>query len=147
MLDGELIPGYTMAVRENHVMGAYGTLKTPKSRRNIPLSTECWVALSRLAHGGPEDPMFVNKLGRPIDWRNIAERQLKPAAVTMGVSWVSFHTSRHTNATLADQAGLSVAERQRILGHSSSALTMRYSHADLDLMRERMDNIGKKTVN
>jgi integrase len=55
--------------------------------------------------------------------------------------------ARYTNSTLADQAGLSVAERQRILGHSSSAMTMRYTHAELETMRERMEKIGKKTIN
>jgi integrase len=146
--DGEILPGYTLAVRENHVLGAYCTLKPGRNtRRNIPITGECWVALSRLKAGGPDEPVFVNRVGKPIDWRNIAERHLKPAAKALGVPWVSFHTFRHTNSTLADQAGLSVAERQRILGHSSSGMTMRYSHADIEQVRGRMEKIGKRTVN
>lgn len=144
VVDGEILPAYTLAVRENHVLGQYGTLKTPKSRRNIPLSAEAWIALSRLQPGAPDAPVFANRVGKPIDWRNIAMRFLKPTVKRLGLPWVSFHTLRVTNATLADQAGLSVSERQRILGHSSAAMTMHYTKPELETMRERMEMIGGK---
>ena len=152
---GDVLPGYTLAVRENHVLGDYGTVKTPKSRRDILLSAEAWVALSRLHEkldwrdgqpdpAGPECPVFANRKGTPQDWRNLAQRHLKPAAKQLGIPWVSFHTFRHTWSTLGKAAGLSAEERQRILGHSTTEMTMRYTHAELETMRSRMDLIGKK---
>ncbi len=157
-VDGETLPAYTLAVRENYVQtsmkatglkvgASYGTLKTKGSRRNIPLSAEAWVALSRLKPGAPDAPVFVSRAGTPLDHRNIGDRYLKAAAKRIGCPWVSWHTLRHTNSTLADQAGLSVSERQRILGHATAQQTLAYTHAELDVVRGRMEQIGKERVN
>jgi integrase len=60
---------------------------------------------------------------------------------------VTWHVFRHTHATLADQAGMSVAERQRVLGHSAESMTLHYTHADLEQVRGRMEQIGKGRPN
>jgi len=154
IVDGELLPAYTLAVRENYVRGAYGTLKTRTSRRNIPLSTETWYQFSRLqqasAFVGPDDPVFAGRnSGKPLDQHNIAARFLRPAGkhAEVGAPWVSWHCLRHSAATLADQAGLSVVERQRVLGHAAESMTLHYSHAEIDRVRAKMETIGKQTVN
>lgn len=150
VMDGELLPEYTLAVRENFVHGGYGTLKARTSRRNIPLTTEAWYQFSRLKmaskFAGPDDPVWAASNGKPLDRHNLSNRQLKAAAKAAGLSWASFHNLRHTSSTLADQAGLSVAERQRILGHATAEQTLHYTHAELEVVRGRMERIGKETV-
>jgi integrase len=89
--------------------------------------------------GDASTPVFVNSgKSAPIDQHNLAARVLKPAARKLGMPWVSWHSFRHANATLAEQAGISVVERQKILGHGSAAVTLHYTHADVERMRERM---------
>jgi integrase len=150
IIDGELVPAYTLAVRENYVRGVYGTLKSKMSRRNIPLTTEAWYQFSRLQAAAtsaePDAPVFVSSVGTPLDQHNIAKRFLKPAAKRAGVPWASWHVLRHTAATLADQAGLSVSERQRTFGHASAEMQLHYTHAELERVRSGLELIGKETV-
>lgn len=147
VVDGELIPAYTIAVREAFVRGEVVTLKTKASRRNIPMSAEVWVQLSRVLQvsqfTGPAHPVWANREGKHRDRHALGFRYLKPAAKKAGVPWVSWHTFRHTSATLADQAGMSVTERQRVLGHAASAITMHYTHVEIEQVRSKMEGIGK----
>lgn len=155
VVDGEILKGYTLAVRQNFVLGELTTVKTRRSRRSIPLSAECWVALSRmqatsidgqpLSH--PENSVFANRKGGPLNWRNVAKRHLKPAAERLGMPWVSFHTFRHTWSTLGQEGGLSAAQMQRLLGHSSAEMTAHYTHLEIEAMRAAMENIGKGKPN
>jgi integrase len=162
IVNGQVIPPLSIGVRENYVRGAYQTLKTAKSVRNVPLPAwflpRMWRLLARGEWIGPDDPVFVGETGRPLDEHNVAARKLKPACVAAGLgtpaipkskspdgkakraqSWVSWHVFRHTNATLADMAGFSVTERQRILGHASEAMTMHYTKSDLERLRPRLE--------
>lgn len=145
MIDGEMLPAYAMAIRENYVRGKYGTLKTRKSRRNIPLTAEVLVAFGKLKPCAPEAPVFASRNGTPLDQHNVAARFLRPAGKRkdVGCPWVSWHVLRHTAATLADQVGMTVSERQKILGHASASMTGHYTHAELDRVREQMEKIGR----
>ncbi len=69
---------------------------------------------------------------------------------------VTFHTYRHTCASWLVQAGIPLFTVQKILGHSTIALTERYSHLAPDSFRaaaaaiERVENISDEmgiTVN
>lgn len=152
IVGSEVIPPMCVAVRENFVMNAYQSLKTAKSSRNVPIAD--WFAPRLLSLFGlakwqaPEDPMFAAECGRPIDRHNTSNRILKPAAKALGLGWASWHNLRHTSATLADQGGFSVTERQRILGHATQAMTQHYSHAEMGQMRERLEAmVDKKLLN
>jgi integrase len=154
IMDGESLPGYTLAVRENYVVvpkkhrgsNLYGTVKTKKSSRKIALSSEVWYQLTRVNMAskftGPDDPVFAAANGNPLDRHNISNRNLKVAGKKANVPWVSWHALRHTNSTLADQAGISVAVRQRILGHAAAEMTLGYTHTELALVRADMEKIG-----
>lgn len=152
IVDSELIPPMCIAVRENYVRGRYQSLKSLKSSRNVPIPD--WFAprltllQSRSSWIGSNDPVFSASSGKPFDQHNCAKRFLKPAAEALGIGWASWHCLRHANATIADQAGFSVTERQRILGHSDASMTLHYSHADLEQMRERLGKmVDKKLLN
>ena len=55
---------------------------------------------------------------------------------------VTFHTLRHTAASLMVQNGASIFDVTKILGHSTTAVTMRYAHFALDAARGAVDRLG-----
>jgi hypothetical protein len=59
-----------------------------------------------------------------IDQSALASRVLKPAARSAGVPWVSFHSFRHTCASVLFRAGLNAKQVQAWLGHHSPAFTL-----------------------
>ena len=138
----------TIHVRENFVMGQYQDLKTRKSRRDVPIPKElAQRMIAKLLLVGESfslDAVFANATrSAPIDHHNVANRVLKPTVKTLGLPWVSWHTFRHTNSTLAEQAGMSVSQRMMILGHTDARTTRKYTHADLDSARTVIGSIGK----
>lgn len=143
MVDGETIPPLAIAVRESFVMGRYQTLKPSRAgKRIIPIPE--WFA-PRLAvlcrkDSAENGAVFANGKGLiPSDAHNLASRTLKPVAWVLEMPWVSWHTFRHSHSTLTDQLGLTMAERMKILGHSSSAVTMGYTHPELQAVRNKME--------
>jgi integrase len=146
-VDGETLPPYAMVIRENYVRGNWGTLKTKRSLRPIPLTSDVLAAFARLTKGEGDSPVFASRNGTPLDQHNIASRFLKPAGIKAGCPWVSWHVLRHTAASLADRVGVTVAARQKVLGHAAASTTIHYTHAELDSVREQMEKIGKESVN
>lgn len=70
-------------------------------------------------------PIFPNKHGKVRDNMQSAwENALKRAAIED----FHFHDLRHTFASQLIQAGASLAEVQKLLGHKSITMTMRYAH-------------------
>ena len=51
----------------------------------------------------------------------------------------TFHTLRHTAASFMVQAGVDLYEVQRILGHTTPAITQRYAHLQPDHLRSGVD--------
>lgn len=133
-------------VREQFYRGKRGGLKSGTSRRDIPLSPDMAARLlthRRDTYGGEERPLFPSKAGAELHGSNVARRVLKPAGVRAGLlrpeadwndptvpeSWVSFHTFRHTCASLLFEAGRNVKQVQEWLGHSDAGFTLqRYVH-------------------
>ena len=80
----------------------------------------------RDTYKGPDAP------GLPLEGRDtplipgkVAQRVLNPARTDVGMDWVSFHTFRHTCASLLFDAGRNVKQVQEWLGHSDPAFTLR----------------------
>lgn len=141
----------TVHVRENFVMGKYQDLKTRKSRRDVPIPADLATRMLTLARSGMANnasggslPVFANSTGSvPLDSHNVANRILKPAVKTLGLPWVSFHTFRHSNSSLAEQAGMTVSQRMMVLGHTDARTTRKYTHADVDGVRTALGKIRK----
>lgn len=161
--DADLEVG-VLHVRESFAHGQYQTVKTRTSRRDIPLTSLAVAQLRKLGPQAADSPVFVSRNGTPLDAHNIANRHLKDAAASAGMgtpavkktkttkakpaqSWVSWHVLRHTASTLGHDVGLSIEQRQKVLGHAAGAMTMHYTHPELDAVRERMEKIGKENVN
>jgi len=156
IVDMEVIPPMSLLVRENYVLGNYQTLKTGTSYRTVPIPE--WFAPRLLAVRvkpdgepplNPASPVFANGSGEhPIDQHNLAARVLKPAAKALKMPWVSWHCLRRTNATLADQAGLTISERQKMLGHATPAMSMHYTIPEIQAVRGRVETmVNPKLLN
>lgn len=138
------IPPNALTVSGSFSRGERGTTKTGKVRP-IPLTAESWVALQlhreRSEWAAPESPVFASNVGTPLDYHNVSQRSLKAAGRKLGLPWVSFHCLRHSAATMADAAGLTSAEKQKVLGHATAAMSVQYTHPELESVRARMETI------
>jgi integrase len=102
-------------------------------------------SLARAALGDawqPFDLVFCQPDGRPIqpgsDWA-AWKRLLKNA----GVRDARLHDARHTAATLLLEQGVDIRVVQEILGHSSLAVTKRYTHVTNTLARQAAERMGR----
>jgi integrase len=108
--------------------GAVSLPKTSTGVRVVPLSTAMCQRLWRL-QGGADDLLFTSPRGQHVDRRWLRRYILDPATKSANVSWVTFHTFRHTCASLLFAAGKSPKQVQVWLGHTDPAFTLRvYVH-------------------
>jgi integrase len=142
VVDGEIIPAFSMAVREAYVRNQWTTPKKYSSRRNVPLESPIVKALKewrdKSKFTGPDDPVFASRNGTPVDGHNIARRKLKPIGEAAGCPWISWQCLRHTAATLAEIFGITPTQRKKVLGHATDRMALHYTHADLDQIRPGM---------
>lgn len=101
--------------------------------RAVKLSKETWKALQGLRNGAaPDDPVFASQKGGALDSSQVW-RLVRQAAQRAGiVGNVSPHWFRHSHASHALERGASVVLVRDTLGHSSLAVTSRYTHAKPD---------------
>ncbi len=122
----------SVLVHEQVYRGKRKRLKSGSSRREIPLSAG--MASRLLAHRrdtyrGEDRPVFASAAGGPLHPSNVRNRVLTPAARSVGLGWVGFHTFRHTCASLLFEAGKDVKQVQEWLGHADPGFTLRtYVH-------------------
>lgn len=150
VIEGEALPPRTIAIVEAYVRGTWTTPKKQASTRFLPLPDPLARELLKLRQTSqwpaPSHPVFASRNGTPLCQHNVARRHLKPVGKEIGVPWVSWHSFRHTQSTMADHAGLTLTERQRILGHAAEEMTMHYTHADLDRVRGGLDAIASQIM-
>ena len=90
-------------VRQNFVRGEFGTPKTRRSSRSVPLAQRAAAALERhfqaSAYQGDQDLVFCHpQTGTPLDRSRLLKR-FKAAARRGGLRPVRFHDLRHTFGT------------------------------------------------
>lgn len=146
IVGNEALPPYSLAVREQFYRGSWGTVKTKSRRRTVPLGASVIEALisfrQQQRHIGPEDPVFCSRNGTPLNENNLMKRKLKPVAKQLGLDWVSWHTFRHTHATLGEMIGMALSDRQAQMGHADTRMTMHYTHTDLDRRRTSIERMA-----
>lgn len=98
--------------------------------RAVKLSVATWRALQGLRNGAANDaPVFLSQKGGKLD-ETMIHRIVKAAAVRAGIQGnVSAHWLRHSHASHALDRGANIALVRDTLGHSSLAVTSRYTHA------------------
>ncbi len=128
--------------------------KTPKSKRTIKLDPGTMGLLKfhqkRQEHMkdflGPDyqdgSLVFCTEDGRPLDPDNF-RRHLNVLLERAGVPKAGIHTLRHSYATLALEAGVSIKTVQENLGHASIAMTGDiYSHVTARMKEESASKVG-----
>lgn len=134
-----------LRIEESYRRGVWSDLKTTASRRIVPLplavSTElrAWFAIT--TRTGADDPVFSDAAGVPLKPRTLFT-PVRSVAKGLGLAEITWHWFRHTASTLAESAGATVSDRQKILGHSDGAMTMHYTHEDLARMRGTLDKVA-----
>jgi len=101
-------------------------LKTAGSARNVPVAEDLAALLAQhevTVPNGPTDLVFPGRFG---DYRS-ARRAFQKATRAAGLHDVTIHDLRHTFGVHAAQAGVPMARLQKLLGHSTPAMTMRYA--------------------
>jgi len=134
-------------VREQFYRGKRRKLKSGAGRRDLPLTDEMktrLIAFKRESYRGPKTPIFASSAGTELIRGKVAERVLTPAAIAAGFKTeegvdgkekpkirptISFHTFRHTCASLLFDDGRNIKQIQEWLGHADPGFTLRtYVH-------------------
>ena len=119
-------------VRQNWVLGEFGTPKSKRSTRSVPMADEVAGALDRLHQQSrwqaDDDLVFAHPAtGEPISKRGILKRLGKALkAAQLDESHV-FHDLRHTFGTRMAAAGVPMRTLQEWMGHRDLATTQRYA--------------------
>ena len=120
-----------LRVERQHCKGETRGLKY-ESRREVPLAPGMARRLWVLTEGGrrPKDaPLFPNARGGRLSESNLRYRVLDKVRERADLPWVTFHTFRHTCASLLFEAGKDVKQVSEWLGHADPAFTLRtYVH-------------------
>lgn len=133
-------------VREQFYKDVRKKLKTKNAKRDLPLSpgmADRLLRLRRDSYGGPKAPVFTTNAGTELRPSNVYRRVLAPTAIAIGLkvevetddgetrdrSAVSFHSFRHTCASLLFDEGKNIVQVSKWLGHADPGFTLRtYVH-------------------
>jgi integrase len=121
------------AITVARARSAGGETSTKSGRvRRVPLPDQAAAALDRLSRRqdftGPDELVFCNALGRPLD-SSALRRRFKRARDAAGLRPLRFHDLRHTYGSLLAAAGVDVVTIQAAMGHGALVTTGRYLHA------------------
>jgi integrase len=137
----------TLEVAETFSDGAFGLPKTRSSNRVIPMSEFLISVLKTYRIGkpsnSPEDLVFRTRTGTPLSSKNLYNRELAPACDRIKQPRVSWHSFRHTHATLLAEVGESIKTAQSLLGHSDLGTTLNtYAHVIPDSQRRAVERVA-----
>jgi len=137
----------SILIRETISEGLFGSPKTKSSRRDVPMSVPVREALQvqriRSRQTGPEDLVFATRKQTPLNPKNLLRRDLRPTCIALGLPLITWHSFRHTHATLLSETGESLRTAQAILGHSDIETTLNvYTHAIPESQRRAVDKIA-----
>ncbi|MHB8753501.1 MAG: tyrosine-type recombinase/integrase [Candidatus Acidiferrales bacterium] len=138
------LAGRTLRVAETVYDGHFDAPKAERSARSIPLGDETCAVLRRLCPGQPKgnDLIFSTETGQPLNRHNLLRRHLRPACEKAGLQGITWHSLRHSHATLLDATGAPLGTVQALLGHSTSEITREiYLHAISDDQRKAVAGV------
>ena len=118
-------------VRRNFVRGEFGTPKSKRSSRSVPLAARVAGELERLHQRTPyqadDELVFAHPhTGKPIDRSRLLKR-FKGAVRRAQVRDVRFHDLRHTFGTRMAAQGVPMRTLQEMLGHRDFKTTLIYA--------------------
>ena len=118
-------------VRRNFVRGEFGTPKSKRSSRSVPLASRVATELELLSQTSPykrdDDLVFAHpETGKPIDRSKLLKR-FKAALRRADVRAVRFHDLRHTFGTRMAAQGVPMRVLQDLMGHRDFKTTLIYA--------------------
>ena len=118
-------------VRQSYVRGEFGTPKSRRSSRSVPLADRVAGELERhfqrSAFQGDDDLVFCHpETGSPLDRSRLLKR-FKATAKRAGIREVRFHDLRHTFGTRMAAAGVALRTLQEWMGHRDFKTTLIYA--------------------
>jgi integrase len=126
----------------------------PKSGRSraVYMPDQVKAIFSEMAPGEPEGLIFPGPGGKvlreiPMPFRTAVKKLGFNDGITDRRERFSFHSLRHSCASLLIQSGVDLYTVKEILGHGSIALTERYSHLANEALKEaanKMADLAKK---
>jgi integrase len=124
-------PARRVRVRRNFVRGEFGTPKSKRSSRSVPLADRLAGELDRLHQETPypndDDLVFAHPhTGKPIDRSRLLKR-FKAALEREEVRTVRFHDLRHTFGTRMAAQGVPMRTLQEMMGHRDFKTTLIYA--------------------
>ncbi|WP_168929745.1 site-specific integrase [Nocardioides sp. GY 10127] len=125
-------------------IGGKLTVSTPKNHatRSVPIPAFVVSELEAQMTGkGPDDLIFSAPNGGPWSNSNFRARRYAPALKAVGLEGLRIHDLRHTAASLAVQSGANVKAVQRMLGHSTAAMTL---DVYADLFDDDLDQVAER---
>lgn len=118
-------------VRRSYVRGEFGTPKSKRSTRSVPMAGRVALELERLlgrsTYTSDDDLVFAHpQTGVPLDRSRLLKR-FKAAARRAGIDVVRFHDLRHTFGTRMAAAGVPLRTLQEWMGHRDFKTTLIYA--------------------
>lgn len=124
--------GGVVYVRRQLVRGRLKHTKTRRSVRAVPLQSAALDALGQLP-ASDSRLLFPAPHGGYIDMHNFRARQWRPAQVAAGIDPIRRpYDLRHTYATFALRAGISIFDLSRFMGASLAMIDKHYGHLARD---------------
>ena len=125
-------PASRIRVRQNWVLGEFGTPKSKRSTRSVPMADEVGGELERLFKQsrwqGDDDLVFAHPVtGEPLYKPGILRRMRKALRAAKLDESHRFHDLRHTFGTRMAAAGVPMRTFQEWMGHRDLATTQRYA--------------------
>lgn len=119
---------------------------TTKSRKQrvIPLENNIIEMLNRRNQNSKSKNDFVYSInGRRIFSNDYISKTFKKICREIGIDeMIRFHSLRHSFASNLAQRGVSPFQLKELLGHSSVSTTERYSHLNIDSLREAINKFN-----
>jgi integrase len=124
----------SIQIRETVSVGLFGSPKTRTGPKDIPMSDRVRQAFevhrAQSRQSGPEDLVFATRNQTPLNPKNLLRRVLRPTSDALKLPAITWHSLRHTHATLPGEVGESLRTAQALLGHSDLETTLNvYTHA------------------
>ncbi len=115
-------------------------LTKSKKVRTVPLNEAAVAVLENRKRRAPGDHVFTFS-GRPMSQNFVVKRFKKYVKAAHLNPAFHFHSLRHTFASWLVMKGVSLYEVQRLLGHSSPAVTQIYAHLSTDTLSNAVDKL------
>ena len=127
------------------------TIKDPKNSKNRTayMSNKVYAELQKWGQKQANYLLFKNEKGQKIESiSNTFDRIIKELGwnnnVTDTRDKVVFHTLRHTYASRLVQSGMDLYKVQKLMGHSSIAMTERYAHLAPQNLQQAVEIFNKQ---